>query len=361
MKQKLRNRNIARSRLNLARMKLAIASSLTFALREWRDTSAVLKWLFFWSLSLGIVLTIICVAADIKGNWDRLPFLTNLMSNMAGALFGLPLALVILSRLSAYQTERANRLRIERLLVKAVKNLEGDVHRLITPRERDDESGFYRRFKELSELETRLLREVESSSTIGGQHDRLQPNSPLQVAAKEYAEARSGLCYRLHALLGKTSLRDFDTWRNTVRIRWRYIDQVIRHQHYEFDTAWPISTDSENSMAKAVALKLIPSTLLQLADQAHQEIGQLDLYTEPDPKRESLDYILDMITSETNAKAAMQELSELSELFYALHSVAFDIVEFKNLADSSSPDEIAFAERYSMPPSLVDSSRTSFD
>ncbi len=165
----------------------------SIAFHEWHDTSPALKRFSFWSLSLGVALTVICVAVDIEGHWDRLPFLTSLMSGITGALFGLPVGLIILSRLSAHQAEWTGRSRTERQLREAVEDLKRVAYSLVSPtRNPDDNYSYFEELQKLAILESRLRQEVESSSTAE-QGEKLQPGSPLQVAAQEYAEARSRL------------------------------------------------------------------------------------------------------------------------------------------------------------------------
>jgi hypothetical protein len=49
------------------------------------------------------------VAADAAGFWSRFPFLTNLASSATAALFGIPIALLVLQRVSNLHEEARRR------------------------------------------------------------------------------------------------------------------------------------------------------------------------------------------------------------------------------------------------------------
>ncbi len=108
----------------------------------------------------------------------------------------------------------------------------------------------------------------------------------------------------------------------------------MRKQYWESEISWPISGDSDIRMTKAAALDLTLTTLLQMANQAYNEVGQFDLRTESAPELESLDLLLSMITRKTNAEMAIQELNELTELFEAVDSVSFHFEERYMVAEN---------------------------
>jgi len=77
--------------------------------REWAALHPRLRPAVVALLSAGAVLAVLGAAGDAAGLWSRFPFLTNLASSLTGALFGLPVALVVVQRLLQAQTEANDR------------------------------------------------------------------------------------------------------------------------------------------------------------------------------------------------------------------------------------------------------------
>src|SRR5262245_33953951 len=64
---------------------------------------AILMW------TVGGLLAILGLAIDLDGGWADLPFLTNLISSLAGALIGIPFALLVVQRIVAQYLQRSSR------------------------------------------------------------------------------------------------------------------------------------------------------------------------------------------------------------------------------------------------------------
>ena len=89
----------------------------------WRDTGAVIRWLCLILPMLGTGCVAIGVLGDANAWWDKQPFLTNLVSSMASALFGIPLALVVFQRLTAAQADRLEKRAADRTLQRAATDM----------------------------------------------------------------------------------------------------------------------------------------------------------------------------------------------------------------------------------------------
>lgn len=74
---------------------------------EWRAISPTLRHLCVILLISGMGLLSVGVLGDTEGWWSQAPFLTNVASSITGACFGIPLALLILQRLSTVQSSKA--------------------------------------------------------------------------------------------------------------------------------------------------------------------------------------------------------------------------------------------------------------
>ncbi|WP_238008259.1 hypothetical protein KZZ52_58245 [Dactylosporangium sp. AC04546] len=80
---------------------------------SWRDAPAVLRKLSLWIWGVAVTMAVVALAIDVAGGWEGLPFATNLISEAVSAMIALPIALLVVSRLAAYQVEEATRQRLE--------------------------------------------------------------------------------------------------------------------------------------------------------------------------------------------------------------------------------------------------------
>ncbi|BCJ39944.1 hypothetical protein GCM10010168_28030 [Actinoplanes ianthinogenes] len=81
-------------------------------------------------LAAGVALTVLGVAADLAGLWSSLPFLTNLVSALTGALFGIPVAVAVVQRLLQAQTDATDRAAAWRQATRSVHEMRIAAHAL---------------------------------------------------------------------------------------------------------------------------------------------------------------------------------------------------------------------------------------
>jgi len=91
--------------------------------REWETLHPTLRRAVVVLLSAGFVLAVLGAIGDAAGVWSRFPFLTNLASSLTGALFGLPVALVVVQRLIQAQAEVTDRAAAWRLAMRSAHNM----------------------------------------------------------------------------------------------------------------------------------------------------------------------------------------------------------------------------------------------
>ncbi|WP_143162742.1 hypothetical protein [Couchioplanes caeruleus] len=91
--------------------------------REWATLHPWLRPTVVALLTAGTVLAVLGAAGDAAEVWSRFPFLTNLASSLTGALFGLPVALVVVQRLLQAQTEANDRAAAWRLAIRSVHSM----------------------------------------------------------------------------------------------------------------------------------------------------------------------------------------------------------------------------------------------
>lgn len=93
-------------------------------LRElWNETGRSLQkaWIALWAA--GLILLTLGIWGDSVKFWADKPYLTNLVSALTGAAFGIPLALVILQRVAAAETDAAEARAADRMAAKVSKYL----------------------------------------------------------------------------------------------------------------------------------------------------------------------------------------------------------------------------------------------
>lgn len=90
----------------------------------WKSVAPILRTTAYVSWSLGVVAFVLGLWGDSSGVWDDKAFLTNVVSSVATALFGIPIALIFLQYLVGHQ-ERITR---ERTVIALTDGIIHDLH-----------------------------------------------------------------------------------------------------------------------------------------------------------------------------------------------------------------------------------------
>ncbi|WIM93451.1 hypothetical protein ACTOB_005430 [Actinoplanes oblitus] len=97
---------------------------MTAAPRVWFDTPHPrLRPVLAAMIGAGVLLAGLGVAGDVAGFWASLPFLTNLVSSLTGALFGIPVGIVVVQRLLQAQTDANDRAAAWRLALRSAHHM----------------------------------------------------------------------------------------------------------------------------------------------------------------------------------------------------------------------------------------------
>lgn len=91
--------------------------------RIWDESGPVLRATIIISPIAGCLTFALSAWGDATGFWSDKPFLTNMVSALAGAFFGIPFALVVLQRLAMDQANRVERAGAQRLAVRTGQEL----------------------------------------------------------------------------------------------------------------------------------------------------------------------------------------------------------------------------------------------
>jgi hypothetical protein len=130
------------------------------------------------------------VWGDTTDWWDDVPFLTNLASSLTGAMFAIPLALVILGYLSAHQAEWAEARAASQLAQRAAATLHDATCRLVRG---DDPAGRLRALDgALERAEASLATAANAARAMAGSDivpEDLRPGAPRDFGLDESAHA----------------------------------------------------------------------------------------------------------------------------------------------------------------------------
>jgi hypothetical protein len=97
----------------------------------WNETGSTLQtaWIVLWAV--GVVFLIFGVWGDSIGFWANKPYLTNTFSTLTSAAFGVPLALIVLQRVAASETDAAEARAARRMAGRVSADLAATVAALV--------------------------------------------------------------------------------------------------------------------------------------------------------------------------------------------------------------------------------------
>jgi len=148
------------------------------------------------------------LAADRFGWWTTRPFLTNLVSGVTSACFGVPFALLILASLTAHQAEQLQQANAKSLFDGALDSLAGWVRRVTASESYD------RLDVELDLLTSRVLDASgpELAESVSALQKFLKDNFSFDVDMAEH-------------------------WASTCA-QWRFLDDYVKPRVYEQGLEW---------------------------------------------------------------------------------------------------------------------------
>ncbi|MFE5483040.1 hypothetical protein [Streptomyces sp. NPDC056527] len=215
----------------------------------WLDTPRAIRCVVYVSIPLGSLAIGLGVYGDGHGWWDDRSFLTNLASSFASLLFGVPLALVVLTHLSGMQAEVAERRAAHRRTAASVKAFVDAFQDLFTSTERRHTHLW-------------LERLIWQNARLG---DLLMQGMAADPAEVETAAANlMALRNRLTPLLSQ--------WAEHLARQWQVIDQECRPLAEAAGLPWIDSRD-------ALALNKIIDDLVSTAPQGPPDASRFRAIT----------------------------------------------------------------------------------
>ncbi|MFE1877686.1 hypothetical protein ACFW9N_43780 [Streptomyces sp. NPDC059496] len=250
--------------------------------RWWADTPRAIRWVVYVCLPLGALAIAVGVYGDGHGWWDDRSFLTNLASSFASLLFGVPLALVVLSHLSAMQD-----VVVERRVAKRQ-----------TQRVADDFRSIF-----LNLLPTVSLAELQAA--IDRLEGDLAEMRTLMAEAPGDQSQFSALFSRGVIDYGEVSPIDYEAWAAHVKRQWTVLDEEIRPVVVSAMLNW-LSAPAVLRISAAVELLQTEPELF-----ADPEVG------EPVSRRSDLqgrnDYVVGRVAQARQWVGALRRIVELLE------------------------------------------------
>ncbi|GAA4718956.1 hypothetical protein [Phytohabitans rumicis] len=163
----------------------------------------------------GTLLAASGVVGDRREWWTEQPFLTNLVSSITGACFGIPIALLVLQALSAAHAERLEMRSTARLALRTVKNMCRSSRRLL-PNGESEGAGHIKT----------ALSELRSISII----EPLRYKGIADIRTLEQAMMRIVTCF--------PEKGDLTVSVHELQRTWDFLVSDIRYRLAELDLPW---------------------------------------------------------------------------------------------------------------------------
>ncbi len=228
--------NLRRSGCRLLQMwRLA----LTRALAAWTEASRFLRAASLLSWALGAACLALGWRLDASGGWQNFPFLTNMFSALCGALFGIPVALLLLQQLSRYEIDRAERRAAIRLAQRVTQDLIGRLEQ-IAPVDL---------WERLAAIVPRLRDGVGATETLLGGQSHQWNVSDLSRSLATVTAAWEEAC-ELWQRQGR-SVQSLQQELVILRTRWDLVLSAIGPQMLAWDLPFP-SAQRANSIERSL-------------------------------------------------------------------------------------------------------------
>ncbi|THA33741.1 hypothetical protein [Streptomyces sp. A1547] len=198
--------------------------------RWWVDTPRAIRWVVYVCLPLGALAITLGVYGDGHGWWDDRSFLTNLASSFASLLFGVPLALVVLSHLSAMQDVVVERRVAQRQARRVAEDFRNIFLNLLP-----------------SSDSTELREAIDRLDDDLGQMRRLMVEAPGDIDRLRLARSRAVVDF------GNVSPIDYEAWAAHINRQWTVLDEEIRPAVLSASLNW-LSAPAALRISQAVEL-----------------------------------------------------------------------------------------------------------
>jgi hypothetical protein len=227
----------------------AVARAGTFVHGVWADAAEGIREMFVAMWISGVLLIIVGIYGDYHNWWSDRQFLANMVSALTGSLFGIPFVLLVIQRITAYQTEQLEKRQVRRLATRAGQQFSSSVNLILST---SVEAGYA-----LDRVKSSLAKAEEAS-----------------IAALEGDGIRAKA---LDTLLEVTApvIALWDLWRRTfgppdqmrkhwseAQAAWQFLQAHVQARLIEAGEPWLIAAPAD--AIEALFAKSLPDKLLQL-------------------------------------------------------------------------------------------------
>ncbi|BCB78512.1 hypothetical protein GCM10022251_58590 [Phytohabitans flavus] len=212
--------------------------------RSWSNASPSLRIACVAMWGAGGAATVLGAIGDFAGWWESMPFLTNVASTVTGALFSVPLALVVFQGFAANETQKRDQRGVALLAKATVRDILHDI------------TGLAPDATDLDQLADRL-RKLDDELLPAAQDNRSQPL--LAAAVGEWRE--------VHELWSRTLVSQERAQRllHDAATRWRFMREHVQPHMVRQQLGW-ISTEDTKEIGR----------LLTAASVSYWDPGELD-------------------------------------------------------------------------------------
>jgi hypothetical protein len=195
----------------------------------------------------GVLGAALGVLADVQGWLDGMGFVTNLLSSLTGLLFGVPFALLVLTRLSAAQADFAEQRGARRLVERATRDLDQTVYEIFERVGLAGQADLERRLEEWKQNHE-SAKNIISQALEFWRREASEQNCPpeeLQGSTEAITLMDTALTAARAALPGLPESMDINEDREKlierrvmIQARWEEIDREIRVLAIEAGLDW---------------------------------------------------------------------------------------------------------------------------
>jgi hypothetical protein len=198
----------------------------------WSETGRSLQiaWIALWVI--GLILLALGVWGDSVSFWGNKPFLTNLVSAATGTAFGIPLALVVLQRITAREADAAEARAAYRMAATVSTQLADYAVRLVKGEIRaENAESRLRAAKAYLKSQSDTVPHDEEHYRKLGRHGKLRGSDfPLQ----SYIHAVENISAHVSSLWDPTMAELLEE----IPVKWSVLNTVVRSRLLETGGTW---------------------------------------------------------------------------------------------------------------------------
>jgi hypothetical protein len=221
----------------------------------WSTTTRPLRLVALSIAGFGSALLAIGIIGDANDWFSSLPFLTNILSGVTSACFGIPLALVFLQWLTSLQSEELRKRSIMRLRVKLSAEFQESIFAPIKSGNSRDAEKLYLEYTKAQQPWRMLNEHLDQLA-----HSSPEPyhsNAPYKEG-RDTQEAKALLASYLDEMQDASALTQAllspepQNWQTRVKTQWETLESSLRNESLQAGLNWipaEIETEIEALMA----------------------------------------------------------------------------------------------------------------